>query len=113
MHEIGLVNDVIDTIKSKLKESRESSSIKKVVIVIGELEHVTPEHFEFHFREHTKGSYLENAALNFRKAKARFKCKTCGCEYEAKEAELGCPKCGSKLNDVIAGSGVFVESVEV
>jgi hydrogenase nickel incorporation protein HypA/HybF len=113
MHEIGLVNDIIDAIKSKLKDSKEASSIKKITIVIGELEHVTPEHFEFHFREHTKGTSFENAELSFRKAEARFKCKTCGCEYEAGEGELKCPRCGSKLSDVISGSGVFVESVEV
>lgn len=113
MHEIGLVNDIIDAIKAKLKSSGESSAVKNVIIVIGELEHVTPEHFEFHFKEHTKGTCLEKTRLTFKKAGARFKCRTCGHEYEPKDAELKCPKCGSKLNDVIAGSGVFAESIEV
>lgn len=113
MHEIGLVNDIIDSIKAKLKYSGEDPSVKKILIVIGELEHVTPEHFEFHFKEHTKGTYLEKAELNFKRAKAIFKCKACGHEYEAGESEIGCPKCGSKLSSVISGSGVFVESVEV
>ena len=113
MHEIGLVNDIIDAIKSKLKGRGEDSKIKKIVISIGELEHVTPEHFEFHFREHTKDTFLENAELSFKKARARFKCKACGHEYEAKESEIGCPRCGSKLSSVISGSGVFVESVEL
>ena len=113
MHEIGLVNDIVDSIKAKLKDSGEDTGVKKILIVIGELEHVTPEHFEFHFREHTKGTFLENAELSFKRARARFKCKSCGHEYEAGESEVGCPRCGSRLSDVISGSGVFVESVEV
>ncbi|MBU1852832.1 MAG: hydrogenase maturation nickel metallochaperone HypA [Candidatus Omnitrophica bacterium] len=113
MHEIGLVDDILCIIKAKLKDINEDSKVKSVNILIGELEHVTPDHFEFHFRERTKGTSLENAVLNFKKVEARFRCKDCRYEFSAKDGITGCPACRSKLNDVIAGSGISVESVEV
>ena len=113
MHEIGLVDDIVTAINAKLKESRTDSRIKKVNILIGELEHVTPGHFEFHFRERTKGTALENAELCFKKIEVKFKCKKCGVEFKAQDGFEGCPGCKSKVNDIIEGNGIIVESVEL
>lgn len=113
MHEIGLVDDIVCIIKARLKERGANSKVKRVNILIGELEHVTPDHFEFHFRERTKGTSLENAELCFKKVNARFKCKQCGVEFKAEEGLKGCPQCSSNVNDVIEGAGIVVESVEI
>lgn len=112
MHEIGLVDDILRVIDARLKGSRDSK-IKCINILIGELEHVTPEHFEFHFRERTKGTQLEMSKLKFKKVEAKFRCKSCGCEFSAGEGTSGCPGCGSRVNDIISGSGVYVESIEI
>jgi hydrogenase nickel incorporation protein HypA/HybF len=113
MHEIGLVDDILRAIEGKLKCSGENAEVKKVNILIGELEHITPDHFEFHFRERVKGTNLETAELSFKKVEARFKCKDCAREFSIESGTIGCPGCGSNANDVIAGSGIYVESVEV
>lgn len=114
MHEIGLVEDTIYAIKSKLKDLGRDVKLKAVNVIIGEMEHVTPSHFEFHFREHTKGTMLENAKLNFKKEKAVLKCKDCGTEFLFKEkTQMSCPKCKSKSTDIIKGMKVYVESIEV
>lgn len=113
MHEIGLVDDIVSVINARLKERGVDSKVKRVNILMGELEHVTPGHFEFHFRERTKGTPLENAELSFKKVTARFRCKHCGFEFGAEEGLKGCPECNSKLNDVIEGAGITVESVEI
>ena len=112
MHEIGLVDDIIGKIRSNLK-SLNGSGVKAVNICIGELEHVTPEHFESHFRERAKGTPAETAELKFKKVKARFRCKDCNREFSISEGSMGCPDCGSKTSDIISGSGIYVESVEI
>ncbi len=112
MHEIGLVDDIIYAIKARLKASGKGSKIKKVNILIGELEHVTPEHFEFHFRERAKGTSLEEAELCFKKTNAMFRCKDCNHEFSPEQGMTGCPACRSKVSDVIAGAGISIESVE-
>lgn len=113
MHEIGIVDDVVGAIRGKLKDSNDGSKVKKVNIVIGELEQMSPEHFEFHFRKRTKGTVLAKAELSFKKVGARFKCLDCECEFSVEEGILGCPKCSSKMNRIVAGRGISVESVEV
>ncbi len=113
MHEIGLVDDIVSVIKAKLKDSKKNSSLDKITIAIGELEHVTPEHFEFHFRERTKGTILEKAKLVFKKVESRFKCKSCNREFSGRVGMEGCPDCKSKVNDILAGNGIYVESVEL
>ena len=113
MHEIGIVDDILSVINAKLKGSKGNLAVKKVNILIGELEHVAPDHFEFHFKERTKGTLLENAKLNFKRVKARFRCKDCNFEFSAKEGMTGCPNCKGNVNDVIAGTGIHVESLEL
>ncbi|MBU1006821.1 MAG: hydrogenase maturation nickel metallochaperone HypA [Candidatus Omnitrophica bacterium] len=113
MHEIGIVDDVLRAINAKLKGSKENPAVKQVNIAIGELEHISPGHFEFHFRERTKGTFLENAKLNFRKVGARFKCRQCHFEFSGDETLEGCPKCKSKVNELIEGAGISVDSVEM
>ena len=113
MHEIGMVDDIVSVIKGKLKARGEASRVKKVNILIGELEHIAPSHFEFHFRERTKGTPLEEAELSFKKVEARFRCKRCNAEFKSEEGLEGCPKCKSNINDIIEGAGIIVESIEV
>ena len=112
MHEIGIVDDILNAISAKLRGKKEISKIKRVNISIGELEHISPEHFEFHFRERTKGTPLKNAELNFKKVQARFRCKDCSAEFKGQEGLKGCPRCKSNLNDVISGIGINVDSIE-
>jgi len=113
VHEIGLVDDILRVINAKLKESNVDSKIKGINIAIGEFEHITVEDFEFHFRERTKGTSLENAKLNFREVEVIFKCKNCNYEFSNKRGIIGCPHCKSNMNDVISGTGIHVDSIEI
>ena len=113
MHEIGIVDDIIDAINAKLKKSAGNSKVIKVNIAIGELEHVSDDHFEFHFREHAKGTLLEDAELNFKKVRPVFRCKSCGSEFSGQEGMAGCPACKSRINDIIQGRGIRLDSIEI
>ncbi len=113
MHEIGIMDDILSAISAKLRDKKEISKVKSVNISIGELEHISPEHFEFHFRERTKSSLLKNAKLNFKTVEARFRCKDCSTEFKGQEGLKGCPRCKSNVNDVISGIGINVDSVEI
>ena len=63
------MDDIVAAIKSKLN-GKESARVKKINIVIGALDHINPDHFEFHFRTRVKGTFLEEAELIFRKDEA-------------------------------------------
>ena len=113
MHEIGMVDDILCVINAKLKEEKLNSKVKKINILIGELEGISSEHFEFHFRERAKGTSLEKAELNFEKVEAKFKCKNCSYEFQVETGLGGCPKCKININDLIEGKGISVASIEI
>lgn len=110
---MGLVNSLIDAVQVKLKELKKPPRVKKINIVIGELEHIEPSHFEFHFRELTKNTPLETAKLHFKRPRPQLKCKDCGCEFMVKKDATNCPQCKSAFTKIIAGDKVFVESIEI
>jgi hydrogenase nickel incorporation protein HypA/HybF len=113
MHEIGFIDNIISAIKVNVKNLPDGSSIKKVNIIIGELEDALPTHLEYLFREKTKGTLLKDVQLHFKKVEARFRCRYCKDEFSSKAVLDRCPKCNNKIIDLIAGKGVSVESVEV
>lgn len=113
MHETGAVNSIISAVNAKLKEFKKPSKVKKINIVIGELEHIEPSHFEFHFRELTKNTPLEKVKLHFKRPRTQLKCKDCGCEFMVKKDATNCPQCKSAFTKIIAGDEVFVESIEI
>lgn len=111
MHEIGIVDDLLLEIDKRLKSCPGKRPVKAINIIIGGLEHISPDHFEFHFRERTKGTPLEDIRVNFKKSDIRFKCRDCGREFLGEESIAGCPSCGGMLNDVISGKGVIIELI--
>ena len=83
MHEIGIVDDVICAINAKLKGSKGNLKVLKINILVGGAGHISQEHFEFHFRERTKGTLLENAELAFKKTESAVGCIVESIEVDA------------------------------
>ncbi len=111
MHEIGIVDDILSIVNARLKEIDEDTKVKRINILVGELEGISPGHIEFHIRERTKGTSLEGVELNFKNVEPRFKCRCCRYEFSAESGLAGCPNCQSKVSDIITGKGIFVESL--
>ncbi|MFA4990979.1 MAG: hydrogenase maturation nickel metallochaperone HypA [Candidatus Omnitrophota bacterium] len=113
MHETGVVDNIIFIVNSKLKEIGPYSRVLRINILLGELEQISADHFEFHFKERAVGTSLEKAILKFKKVKPGFRCKNCGNEFLAGKFVKGCPECKSAAVEVIGGAGISVESIEV
>lgn len=64
MHEVGIVKELIEELKSQAEDQR-ANKLTKVVIGISPKEHITPESFQFWFNELSKGSIIEGARLEF------------------------------------------------
>ena len=113
MHDLAAVDDIISAIGAEIKKVKGPARIKKINIRIGELEHIDPGHFESHFKERARGTYLESAALEFKKVNAEFRCSSCSEIYTPSEGMDGCPECGNKSSEIIKGNGIYVESLEL
>ncbi len=87
------------------KESEEAGlkKISEVYLNVGELSGIVDECVEEYFELLSDGHSCEGAALHFNHLKARFKCTSCGIEFDH-EKGFDCPVCKGAAT-LIKGSG--------
>jgi len=132
MHEWSLADGVISTILSSF--NLVEKQVTRVEIVVGELQQIEIEAFEFALTELSKNTPLENAQFMIKREEARFRCRRCGAEWgfdeglkdldeeskeaihfvpEAAHAFMKCPKCNGSDFDVVKGRGMYLAEVEL
>jgi hydrogenase nickel incorporation protein HypA/HybF len=63
MHEQALMRDLVRRIVG-VAESEGATGVTKVSVRLGALSHFTPEHFREHFRDSSRGTIAEGAAVD-------------------------------------------------
>jgi hydrogenase nickel incorporation protein HypA/HybF len=132
MHEWALADSVIEATSSALGE-RPPSALRSVTVVIGELQAIDREIFDFALKTLLQDRSFAAAEFRLVTEPATFRCTSCAAEWglddaraltdEAREAihflpEVGhafirCPSCGSPDYRVQKGRGVYIESIDV
>ena len=131
MHEWALAEGIIATVINYAKKNG-MPEVKKVVVVLGELQDIEQEIVEFALNEMKKDTIANNAEFVFEEEKARFRCRNCGYEWDLKNSKdilnedirenihfvpevvhsfLSCPKCGSRDFEVISGRGIYIKEI--
>ena len=128
MHEWALAEAVISSAVNFTK--RKKFNMKEIVVVLGELQQIDTDVFDFALKEimNTMGLDLK---VTFKKEKALLKCRTCSNEWTFKPEILDeqekesihfipevahdyvkCPECGSPDFSILKGRGVWLFSVK-
>jgi len=121
MHEWALAEAVVNTLKNE--------GAKEAKIIVGELQQIDLETFEFALKENLNLQGLKTK-IKVEREKALLKCKVCGHEWPFLETNLNgeekesihfipetahvfirCPKCGSSDFEVVKGRGVWIDSI--
>ncbi len=102
MHELPAVEDQIRTLDEE-SENKGISQILEIHIVIGELSSYIGECVQMYFDLLSEGHSCENAKLIFHHTRARFKCISCGHEFDH-DKDFTCPLCGGESR-LIKGTG--------
>ena len=109
MHELAIVEDVVDAVTQRLPDSK----ITSVRLEIGELSGVVADALLFPFGLATEGTNLEGATLEITPVPGRCRCLSCGSEFSPRQSPfLLCP-CGSANAEVLAGNELKIASVKV
>ncbi len=136
MHEWSLAEAVIDaiinTINSNIDKSEKSRVVKKVSVLLGELQQIEIDIFDMALKELSNNTILKGVSFEIKEEKAAFRCRNCGQEWtmedldeklkedvqeaihfipEAAHTFMSCPNCGSPDFEVIRGRGVTVEEI--
>ena len=112
MHELGLTQNIVDTIQMHAKKNN-VQEVVKMVLEIGQISGVVPEALEFCFGVCTKGTALEGAQLEIRKVAAVGHCKACDKEFDLVAHDFSCPTCDGSEWDLVAGRELNIKELEV
>jgi hydrogenase nickel incorporation protein HypA/HybF len=108
MHELALMESVVETITEQLGDAR----VALVRLEIGKLAGVALDALRFSFDVCTTGTSLAGAALDIVEVPGRARCRTCG--EERPVASLAAPcACGSFDRELTSGAELRLKEVEV
>jgi hydrogenase nickel incorporation protein HypA/HybF len=109
MHELSLSKAIVGTAVKHAGGCR----VTAVNMQIGRMRQVVPRSLEFYFDVVAKGTACEGAVLNQTVLPARLHCRTCNLEWKLELPDFRCPTCGGTEFDVVSGTELEVESIEI
>lgn len=65
MHEIGITEDLIKSIREELDNKKEIKRVKKIYVHLGENSSISEESLRFWFENLSKGTELQGVSLEF------------------------------------------------
>jgi hydrogenase nickel incorporation protein HypA/HybF len=112
MHELGIVNSVLDSVRAEA-ERFPDRHICKIGVRIGELAGIDPEAMRFCFEALVKGSDLEPLSLDLECRPRRQECLVCGNTFVAPLEQPACPTCGSMESRLVSGDELELAYLEI
>ena len=109
MHELSLSSAVVETVERHAQGRR----VKVVTLTIGALRQVVPDSLSFYFEIVSRGRVCEGATLEQNLVEARVRCLPCDRAWTLDEPNFRCPDCGGSNVDVLSGTELEVDSIEV
>lgn len=112
MHEYAVTKSMLDMVLAEAGKAH-ASRITEIRIAIGEMSTVVDESVQLYFEIMRQGTIAEDARLTFRKIAARYRCSSCGVEYDKPSLGINCPECGSLGLPTKVGREFYVESMDI
>ncbi len=113
MHELGVVFNVIDSVKAVAVENN-VTAVTGVTLELGEVSTVIPEYlvdcWNWAIKKHP---LLTNCELTIERIPAVTYCEDCGAEYETVKYAKICPKCGSDHTYLLRGNEFTIKEITV
>jgi hydrogenase nickel incorporation protein HypA/HybF len=114
MHELAIIGQIIDSVTEKLEREPniDELQVDRVVLEIGKLSGVFQDSIRFGFDVCTRGTLLENAALEIIEYPGTGSCNRCSARIETDQPYVICA-CGSAEISWQTGHELRIKNVEV
>lgn len=113
MHELSIVESLIDQVKREIDRSGHEGRVVRLDIAVGRLSGVNVDSIRFAFELLSPDTVLENAELRVSQPKAVCRCETCKATTEIEDFVSECPGCGGGHITFEGGRDLFLESIEL
>jgi len=111
MHELSLMNNVIDILHDVAKKNK-LKKVTKVKLEIGQMMQVVPHVLVFAYETVTKGTIFEGSKLDIEIIPIKTVCADCKKEFDVDDNIYICPNCGSKNLGLVTGKELLIKSME-
>ncbi len=112
MHEMGITQNILDSIFAHAKE-HDAKKVTRVKLEFGEMTQVVPDSILFYFELLGKDTIIEDAKIDIDIIPTTAKCSNCGQDFKVEDMIFICPKCGSFGTEILAGREMNIKSIEV
>ena len=112
MHELGLMQNIVETVEDYSRKNN-AEKVLTVILEIGKLSGVVPTALEFCFDVCVKGTLLQGAKLEIKQVNSLGLCKVCRKEFDLLENEFSCPICKEKDWEILSGKEIIIKGLEV
>jgi hydrogenase nickel incorporation protein HypA/HybF len=112
MHELAITHAMIGLVKEHA-EKVNATRVGRINLVVGEMTGFVSQCVQFYFDQMSVGTMMEGAELTFKTVPTTGRCRDCGREFEIKELDWTCHSCHNNNIQLVGGTELFVESIEV
>jgi len=114
MHELGIMNDVLET-AVRVAEQNGGHRVTKITLKVGVMSGVMPQFMQSFFDVISKDTIARGAGLEIQTDPAVFRCKECQrtTVYNELGPEYVCHACGSEMLQLISGRSFQIVSVAI
>lgn len=113
MHEYSLTLNLFEIAEEEGKKNN-AKKITKIKLRIGKFSGVEPVLISHSFEILKKEKKIfEDAILEIEKEEIELKCKNCGKIFSCEDFPFICPECKNIYNEVIKGSDIIIERIEM
>lgn len=112
MHELSIIAGLFETLLDQAR-AHNAREITRVRLKVGLLSGIVPELLESAFDMYKKGTLAEKAGLDIDIVPLLVRCRTCGAESRREDFCLACPACTSADLQVVQGTEIFLEKIEL
>ena len=114
MHELGIMNDVLET-ALRVAEKNGGKRVVKIVLKIGAMSGVVPKYVQSFFKMIAKDTIAADAEIEIIIDPAIYLCYECGTKtrYTKPDRKYVCDNCNGELLRLLSGYGFQISSVAI
>jgi hydrogenase nickel incorporation protein HypA/HybF len=112
MHELSIVASLFEILEEKAREQK-AVRVVRVSLKVGQLAGVVPEFLQTAFDSYKQNTIASEAVLEVDAVPFRVSCRKCHTVTEKDDYVFICPACGSNQLDVLEGTELLLEKLDL
>src|SRR5262249_29741758 len=109
MHELAIAEGVLAVVL----DAAQGQNVKKVHVHAGALQMIVPDSLSFAFELLSENTPAQGADVIVENLPVHLKCKDCAADSEVFSQPFFCGKCNSASIEVLSGTELIVDSIEL